>query len=233
MASALGEAPLVVTDSTMGAIEPSEPTTEEKDAHHTTSISDTNPEEPPATFTSSLSIAVDGTGTTLANDKPENQDIVVSTPVTTTETPGKRMARKSKTDALAAINRSSSPSVETSKTGTMKTEKEKVPVPILNGTPHSISVSSSLDMSSVKTTAPRKFPPRKEPRLFGLEDCPVFYPSPEEFTDAMSYINSIAPKAQEYGIAKVVPPVGWKMPFVTDTEVSCRSQTIFGMRQWR
>jgi hypothetical protein len=36
----------------------------------------------------------------------------------------------------------------------------------------------------------------------------------------MSYIRSIAPQAQEFGIAKIVPPETWRMPFVTDTEVS-------------
>jgi hypothetical protein len=36
----------------------------------------------------------------------------------------------------------------------------------------------------------------------------------------MSYIRTIAPQAQEFGIAKIVPPETWCMPFVTDTEVS-------------
>jgi histone demethylase JARID1 len=36
----------------------------------------------------------------------------------------------------------------------------------------------------------------------------------------MSYIRAIAPQAQEFGIAKIVPPETWRMPFVTDTEVS-------------
>lgn len=56
-------------------------------------------------------------------------------------------------------------------------------------------------------------------RPFALEDCPAFYPTPEEFRDPMSYIRTIAPQAQEYGIAKIVPPETWRMPFVTDTEV--------------
>jgi hypothetical protein len=36
----------------------------------------------------------------------------------------------------------------------------------------------------------------------------------------MSYIRTIAPQAREFGIAKIVPPETWRMPFVTDTEVS-------------
>jgi [histone H3]-trimethyl-L-lysine4 demethylase len=35
----------------------------------------------------------------------------------------------------------------------------------------------------------------------------------------MSYIHAISLKAQEFGIAKIVPPETWRMPFVTDTEV--------------
>ena len=56
-------------------------------------------------------------------------------------------------------------------------------------------------------------------RPFGLEDCPVFYPTVDEFKDPMAYVRSISTTAQNYGICKIVPPVGWKMPFVTDTEV--------------
>lgn len=36
----------------------------------------------------------------------------------------------------------------------------------------------------------------------------------------MLYIRTIAPQAREFGIAKIVPPETWRMPFVTDTEVS-------------
>jgi histone demethylase JARID1 len=35
----------------------------------------------------------------------------------------------------------------------------------------------------------------------------------------MAYIRTISDRANAYGICKVVPPVGWKMPFVTDTAV--------------
>jgi histone demethylase JARID1 len=36
----------------------------------------------------------------------------------------------------------------------------------------------------------------------------------------MSYIHSISSEALEFGIIKIVPPETWRMPFVTDTEVS-------------
>ncbi len=57
--------------------------------------------------------------------------------------------------------------------------------------------------------------------MFGLEECPVFYPTEEEFKDPMGYIALIGEegKGKEFGICKIVPPEGWKMPFVLDTEV--------------
>jgi histone demethylase JARID1 len=82
-----------------------------------------------------------------------------------------------------------------------------------------------LDMNTVRTPSRiRRTPaspqaPQKQ-RPFGLQDCPAFYPTPEEFKDPMSYIRTIAPQAREFGIAKIVPPETWRMPFVTDTEVS-------------
>ena len=81
-----------------------------------------------------------------------------------------------------------------------------------------------LDMSTIRTPSrTRRVPvspqaPHKE-RPFGLQDCPAFYPTPEEFKDPMSYIRTITPQALEFGIAKIVPPETWRMPFVTDTEV--------------
>jgi [histone H3]-trimethyl-L-lysine4 demethylase len=67
--------------------------------------------------------------------------------------------------------------------------------------------------------------PQKQ-RPFGLQDCPAFYPTPEEFKDPMSYIRAISTQAQEFGIAKIVPPETWRMPFVTDTEVSEKNYFI-------
>jgi len=34
----------------------------------------------------------------------------------------------------------------------------------------------------------------------------------------MAYIDSIAPEAKAYGICKIVPPEGWRMPFVLETD---------------
>ncbi|KAK3200750.1 hypothetical protein Dsin_024165 [Dipteronia sinensis] len=45
-----------------------------------------------------------------------------------------------------------------------------------------------------------------------LEDAPVFYPTEEEFEDTLKYIASIRPKAEPYGICRIVPPSSWKPP---------------------
>lgn len=146
----------------------------------------------PATFTTCLSIPVEGAVPIERNEDP-TVTLVDDTSAQPSAQPT-RAPRKSKTDALAALQNQSEP--------------ETPPIP----------VSPTLDMSSVKTSAPRNVPPKADSRPFGLEDCPAFYPTSEEFQDPMAYIRSISDIAKDYGICKVVPPEGWKMPFVTDTE---------------
>ncbi|XP_056854160.1 putative lysine-specific demethylase JMJ16 isoform X2 [Raphanus sativus] len=51
-----------------------------------------------------------------------------------------------------------------------------------------------------------------EARRPDLEDAPIFYPSEEEFEDTLSYIAKIRPKAEKYGICRIVPPSSWKPP---------------------
>ncbi|KAK7062094.1 Jumonji superfamily protein [Favolaschia claudopus] len=124
-----------------------------------------------------------------------------------------RAPRKSKTDALMALKtRSRSQSVgEDDKPDDVLAEKYR-------NVPAIIPRSPVLDLSTIKTTSPRPDSlPRKEQRPFGLPDCPIFYPTAEEFKDPMAYIRTISQVANNHGICKVVPPVGWKMPFVTDT----------------
>lgn len=123
----------------------------------------------------------------------------------------KRAPRKSKTNALAALQNHAS-DLSNDEGGPQDTSDD------FFGANSPISVAPSLDLSSVKTSSPRNQPTRSTPRPFGLQDCPVFYPTSDEFKDPMAYIDSISRRVVNYGICKVVPPVGWKMPFVTNTE---------------
>ncbi|CAH8556885.1 unnamed protein product [Schistosoma rodhaini] len=48
--------------------------------------------------------------------------------------------------------------------------------------------------------------------------APVFNPTPEEFTDPISYVQRISSIAFNYGICKIRPPNGWKPPFCVDQQ---------------
>ncbi|KAF9236221.1 PLU-1-like protein-domain-containing protein [Melanogaster broomeanus] len=164
----------------------------------------------PNTVTSCLSIPVQG----AIPINPRDDSASASHSRMSEQSPStssKRAPRKSKTHALAALQNHAS-SLDSDDVGS-----HDVPDDFF-GDHTPIPVSATLDLSSVKTFSPRHQSPRNSPRPFGLEDCPVFYPNSEEFKDSMAYIRSISEKAANYGICKIVPPVGWKMPFVTDTE---------------
>ncbi|KDR84060.1 hypothetical protein GALMADRAFT_219890 [Galerina marginata CBS 339.88] len=167
--------------------------------------------KPATTFISSLDIPVQGAipiETEISKSTSSNDD-VEPTPVEP-----KRAPRKSKTDALAALNtqsRSSSTGPDEMDISEDLTEKYRNAPPI--------PVPLRLDLSTVKTTSSRTaVDAPRDPRPFGLTDCPEFFPTVEEFKDPMAYIKSISPRAQEYGICKIVPPEEWKMSFITDTE---------------
>lgn len=167
------------------------------------------PNKQPNTFTSCLSIPVEGALPIMSQDDPPSATL---SRMSDNSAASKRAPRKSKTHALAALHHhASSHDNDDVASQDISDDFSRVPTPI--------SVLPSLDLSSVKTSGPRNQPPRTSPRPFALEDCPVFYPSSDEFKDPMTYFRSITEKALNYGICKVVPPVGWKMPFVTDTEV--------------
>lgn len=168
------------------------------------------PNKQPNTFTSCLSIPVEGALPIISQDDPP--PATLSRMSDNSPASSKRAPRKSKTHALAALHYHAS-SHDNDDAASQDISDD------FSGDPIPISVSPSLDLSSVKTSSPRNQHPRISPRPFGLEDCPVFYPNSDEFKDPMTYIHSITEKALSYGICKVVPPVGWKMPFVTDTEV--------------
>lgn len=167
--------------------------------------------KPNATFTTCLSIAVEGAVPIENNNEPvaaiPGRTVAASSGVTS-----RRAPRKSKTEALVALqNRDESPSpdIDDPFMHDSNDPPDVTPIP----------VPLSLDLSSVKTSSPQQPLPSSAPRPFGLQDCPTYYPSLDEFKDPMAYINSISREAARHGICKVVPPVGWRMPFVTDTEV--------------
>ncbi|KAK2989478.1 hypothetical protein RJ640_019577 [Escallonia rubra] len=45
-----------------------------------------------------------------------------------------------------------------------------------------------------------------------LEEAPVFHPSEEEFKDTLKYVASIRPRAEQFGICRIIPPPSWKPP---------------------
>ncbi len=42
-----------------------------------------------------------------------------------------------------------------------------------------------------------------------IEDCPVLYPTEEEFGNFEKYVSSIGKRERETGLVKIVPPVTW------------------------
>ncbi|KAG8886497.1 hypothetical protein FRB97_003008 [Tulasnella sp. 331] len=146
-----------------------------------------------------------------------------------------RAPRKSKIDAMAAISaRSVSPTENMSSkaagpqpssinSGTGSTSGQRTngnAVDPVNKTPvkPALPEAPEIDFESVKMPKRQIDPPRERERPFGIEDCPAFYPTMEEFTDPMAYVKSIAEVARPYGICKIVPPEGWNMPFVINTK---------------
>lgn len=48
------------------------------------------------------------------------------------------------------------------------------------------------------------------PNMDGISEVPVYHPSSEQFHDAISYIESIRPDAEKYGMCRIVPPPDWQ-----------------------
>jgi histone demethylase JARID1 len=170
------------------------------------SISSSLPSQPPAASVINHSVsahAAYGTSASAAAPHPNGD--------------ARRAPRKSKMDALAALNvRSRSPSYGLEDAHSISRERSNTSSSVRHSSP--IPVTTSLNMNTVKTASPRNLPPRTKARPFELEDCPVYYPTSDEFKNPMSYIRSISEDARNYGICKIIPPEDWKMPFVTDTE---------------
>ncbi|KAI9064868.1 hypothetical protein FKP32DRAFT_1591090 [Trametes sanguinea] len=166
-----------------------------------------------ATYTTCLSIAVEGAIPIERPDPSATASQDASAPA-----PGdsKRAPRKSKTDALAALHTHAQNTLGEESLNDTINDEAGIRIQLRDGPP--ISVPPMLDLSTVKTPDMRPNTPKSGPRPFGLSDCPTFHPTPEEWKDPMAYISSISNTAKRYGMCKIVPPLGWNMPFVTDTE---------------
>ncbi|ETS64848.1 hypothetical protein PaG_00816 [Moesziomyces aphidis] len=161
----------------------------------------------------------------------------------------KRLSRKSKSDAMSAIagkeldDPGSAPTAQHAPVAPSGNpalhparkllQHQSFPPLVFDTNPAPPTPSGSvLDPQRVaiptSIATPRRPPPRLRPRLFELEEAPVFYPTPEEFVDPMKYIAWVASpqggNAKTYGIAKIVPPEGWNPECVLD-EQSFRFRT--------
>ena len=148
------------------------------------------------------------------------------TPLPVLEVEGGKSQRRSKVEALTKIDRAGTPITAASGPAATSFIPAAAPSAVPTSGP-SISrnplhqapvVNPPFDINSVRTTAPRHAPSRSGSRLFGLQECPVYYPTLEQWKDCMGYIDSIAPEAKAFGICKIVPPEGWRMPFVLETD---------------
>ncbi|BEJ14724.1 hypothetical protein CspHIS471_0404910 [Cutaneotrichosporon sp. HIS471] len=146
----------------------------------------------------------------------------VPAPVVKTEQELQRSQRKSKQDAISKLDRAGTPSTTPVPTGPAATSF--VPPPQAPAGPgvqrnplkRPRVVNPPFDINSVRTSVPASS--SEEPRLFDLPTCPSYHPTAAEFTNPMAYIESIAPEAKKYGICKIIPPEGWQMPFMLETD---------------
>ncbi|KAF2665460.1 PLU-1-domain-containing protein [Microthyrium microscopicum] len=96
--------------------------------------------------------------------------------------------------------------------------------PISSSIPLSARKSAVLDMNTVERrgqTAPLSSSTAKPKasRPHDLQEAPTFRPTEEEFKNGpIEYIQKIAEEGRKYGIVKIIPPEGWKPPFVVDSE---------------
>ncbi|OCH95910.1 hypothetical protein OBBRIDRAFT_787757 [Obba rivulosa] len=189
------------------------------------------------TFISCLTIPVQGAIPVPRPDPPTapaNSSSTVNASAADPTASLKRAPRKSKTDALAALHSHAQSALSTPDDADGDADAERihdpgaldhdpedgVRVPLYRGPP--IAVPPALDLATVKTPRPHSAPApaidKDSPRPFGLTECPVYHPTPEQWRDPMRYIREIGDEARSHGMCKIVPPPAWRMPFVTDTE---------------
>nr|XP_034335792.1 protein Jumonji-like isoform X1 [Crassostrea gigas] len=60
-----------------------------------------------------------------------------------------------------------------------------------------------------------------------LTEIPTFYPTEEEFQRPLHYIQSIAPRAEPFGMCKIIPPSSWKLEGKISEDTRFTSQKQF------
>ena len=140
-----------------------------------------------------------------------------------------RAERKSKTQALSAMARTSEASTSdisgnapgAHRHATRKMARMPRLTPLVYDYMHIPQEPDGPAPIATAATTPRR-PLRTQPRVFGLQEAPTFYPTWDEFQDPMAYIEWVAKpdggNGAAYGIAKIVPPEGWQMEFVADEQ---------------
>lgn len=87
--------------------------------------------------------------------------------------------------------------------------------------PTSISFVVEVNMEADVTGHMDAPPPDSEkprPVGLGLQHCPVYHPTEEEFLNPLEYIGRIRQEAEQYGICKICPPKSWNPPFMVDKD---------------
>jgi histone demethylase JARID1 len=90
------------------------------------------------------------------------------------------------------------------------------------------AVATSLTPNCERRSIPLDFTtlPTRDPtshirhRIHGMKEAPTYHPTVEEFNDPLNYIRRIRNEAEQYGIAKIIPPKQYRPDFCLDTEVS-------------
>jgi hypothetical protein len=160
----------------------------------------------PPTVLSCLELSDDDESSSLSTSAPEPA------------APRAKKQRQSKTQAVKALQKSR----DKTETPPPPVESPDLSGPGKNPARKALKAPKAppLDFSRIRTESLRDAPERSTPRMFGLEHCPVYTPTLEEFIKPMEYVEKIARQAKDYGICKIVPPEGWRPPFALDTEVS-------------